>query len=134
MATVTICNDFGAQGNKVSHYFHCFPVYLSWSDRTRFMIFVYEYCFKPAFSLFSFTFIKRLCSSSLLSAMRVISSAYLKLLIFLPAILIPSHATSSPAYCVMKSSYNLNNQGDNIQPWCPPFPIWNQVNISKLIS
>ena len=24
------------------------------------------------------------------------------------------------------SAYKLNNQGDNIQPWCTPFPIWNQ--------
>ena len=38
--------------------------------------------FKPAFSLSSFTFIKRLFSSSLLSAIRVMSSVYLKLLIF----------------------------------------------------
>ena len=34
--------------------------------------------FKPAFSLFSFTFIKRLFSFSLLSAIRVVSSAYLR--------------------------------------------------------
>ena len=26
MAAVTICNDFGAQENKVSHYFHCLPI------------------------------------------------------------------------------------------------------------
>ena len=38
--------------------------------------------FKPAFSLSSFTFIKRLFSSSLLFAIRVMSSVYLKLLIF----------------------------------------------------
>ena len=44
--------------------------------------------FKLTFSLSSFTFIKRLLSSSL-SAIRV-SSAYLRLLIFLPAILIPA--------------------------------------------
>ena len=44
--------------------------------------------FKPTFSLSSFTFNKRLFS--LLSAIRVVSSAYLRLLIFLPAILIPS--------------------------------------------
>ena len=44
--------------------------------------------FKPASSLFSFTFIKSLFSSSSLSAIRVVSSAYMKLLIFLPAILI----------------------------------------------
>ena len=45
--------------------------------------------FKPAFSLSSFTCIKRLFSSSLFSAIRVVSSSYLRLLIFLPAILIP---------------------------------------------
>ena len=39
--------------------------------------------FKSTFSLSSFTFIKRLFSSSLLSAIRVVSTAYLKLLIFL---------------------------------------------------
>ena len=45
--------------------------------------------FKPTFSLFSFTFINRLFSSSSLSAIRVVSSVYLRLLIFLLAILIP---------------------------------------------
>ena len=49
--------------------------------------------FKPAFSLSSFTF-KRLFSSSSLSAIRAVSSAYLRLLIFLPAILIPACASS----------------------------------------
>ena len=39
--------------------------------------------FKPTFSLSTFTFIKRLFSSSSLSAIRVVSSAYLRLLIFL---------------------------------------------------
>ena len=53
------------------------------------MIFIFwMLSFKPAFSLSSFTFTKRLFSSSLLSAIRVVSSAYLRLLIFLPAILI----------------------------------------------
>ena len=42
---------------------------------------------KPAFSLSSFTFIKKLFSFSFLSTMRVVSSAYLRLLVFLPAIL-----------------------------------------------
>ena len=50
--------------------------------------------FKPTFSLSSFTFIKRLFSSSL-SAIRVVSSAYLRLLIFLLTILIPACASSS---------------------------------------
>ena len=37
--------------------------------------------FKPTFSLSTFTFIKRLLGSSSLSAIRVVSSAYLRLLI-----------------------------------------------------
>ena len=82
--------------------------------------------FKPTFSLSTFTFIKRLSSSSSLSAIRVVSSAYLRLVIFLPAILIPACASSSPAFLMMYSAYKLNKQGDNIQPWCTPFPIWNQ--------
>ena len=32
MATVTICSDFGAQENKICHCFHCFSIYLPWSD------------------------------------------------------------------------------------------------------
>ena len=81
--------------------------------------------FKLTFSLFSFTFIKRLFSSSLLSAVRMVSSAYLRLLILLPAILIPACASSSPEFHMMYSAYKLNKQGDNIQPWYTSFPIWN---------
>ena len=72
--------------------------------------------FKPNFSLSSFTFIKRLFSVSPLSAIMVVSSAYLRLLIFLLAILIPASASSSPAFHMMYSTYKLNKQGDNIQP------------------
>ena len=32
MATVIICSDFKAQENQVCHSFHCFPIYLPWSD------------------------------------------------------------------------------------------------------
>ena len=82
--------------------------------------------FKPTFSLSYFTFIKRLFSSSSLFAIRVVSSAYLRLLIFLPAILIPACASSSPAFVMMYSACKLNKQSDNIQPWHTPFPICNQ--------
>ena len=82
--------------------------------------------FKPAFSLSSFTLIKKFVSSSLLSAISVVSSAYLRLLIFLPAILIPACALSSLAFHLMHSTYKLHKQGDNIQPRYTPFPIWNQ--------
>ena len=48
----------------------------------------------------------------------------------LPEILIPACASSSPAFLMIYSGYKLNKQGDNIQPWCTPFPIWNQSVIS----
>ena len=51
---------------------------------------------------------------------------YLRLLIFLLAILIPACASSSLAFHMMYSEYKLNKQGDSIQPSCTPFPIWNQ--------
>ena len=90
MAAVTICSDFGAQKNKVWHCFHCFPSISHEVMGPDAVIFVFwMLSFKPTFSLSTFTFIKRLLSSSSLSAIRVVSSAYLRLFIFLPAILIP---------------------------------------------
>ena len=86
------------------------------------------------FSLSSFTLIKRLFRSSSLPAIRVISSAYLRLLIFLPTLLIPACDSSSLAFCMMYSAYKLNKQGDNIQPCCTPFPILNQSVIPVLID
>ena len=77
---------------------------------------------KPAFSFSSFTFIKRLLNSSSLSAIRVLSSGYLKLLIFLLAILIPAYVSCSPGFHMMYSAYKLNKQGENIQHWSTLFP------------
>ena len=82
--------------------------------------------FKPAFSLPSFTLIKRLFSSSSLSAIRVVSSAYLKLLLFLLAILTPSWECFSLAFHMMCSAYKLNKQDDNVQPCCIPLSVLNQ--------
>ena len=71
--------------------------------------------FNPTFSLSVFTFIKRLFSSSSLSAIRVVLSAYLRLLIFLLAILIPawmwwnsSWAISNPKrWCCESAAFNM---------------------------
>ena len=120
MASVTIFSDFGALQNKVSHCFHFFPFYLPEMMGPDAMILVFwMLSCKPTFSFSSFTFIKRLFNSFLLSAIRVESSAYLRLLIFLQAILIPACASSSPAFLI-------NKQGDRIQLWLSSSPIWHQ--------
>ena len=82
--------------------------------------------FKWTFSLSSFTFIKRLFSSSSLSVIRVVSSVCLRPLIFPPAISIPACASSSLAFRMMYSELKLSKPHKNIQPWHTPFPIWTQ--------
>ena len=64
--------------------------------------------FKPAFSLSFFTLIKRFFSYSLLSVIRVVLSAHLRLLIFLLASLISACDSSSLAFHMMYSPYKLN--------------------------
>ena len=89
LAEVTINSDFGAQEDKCCHCFHfsssiCFEVV-----GPDAMIFIFSMLnFQAAFALSSFSFIKRLFSSSLHSPINVKSSAYLKVLIFHLEILI----------------------------------------------
>ena len=90
----------------VSHYFHCFPIYFPWSDGTGCHDLRFSECWilRQFFSLSPFTFIRRLFSSSSLCAIRVMSSAYLKLLIFLLTILIPACVLSRLAFHMMYSA------------------------------
>ena len=78
MAAVTIYSDFGAQENKICHdfrFFFFFPSICHEMMGPDAMISVFECCFKSAFSLSSFTFLKRLFSFSSLSAIRVVLPA-----------------------------------------------------------
>ena len=104
-------------------FIHLFP--MKWWDQMPWSSFSECWALSQCFHS-PFTFINRLFSSSSLSVIRVILSAYLRLLIFLPAILIPPCSSSSPVFLMMYSAYRLNKQCDNIQPWHTPFPIWNQ--------
>ena len=61
------------------------------------------------------------------------SSAYLRFLIFLPAILIPARASSSPAFLMTYSANKFNKQGDNRQHSCTPFLIQNQSVVPCLV-
>ena len=78
MAAITICRDFGAQKIKSDTVSIVSPSISHEVMGPDAMILVFwMLSFKPFFSLSSFTFIKRLFSSSSLSALRVVSSATL---------------------------------------------------------
>ena len=113
MAAFTVYSDFGARQNKLCQSFHFLSIWHEVMGLAA-MIFIFGMLsFKPAFPLSSFTFVKRLFISSLLSAVRVASSAYLRLLIFFLAILIPACASSSTAFHMLYSAFNLSKQGDS---------------------
>ena len=115
MTVVTICSDFGAQENqgvKVSIVF--LPMCHEGTGQDSMIFVFWLLSFKPAFSLSSFTFIKRLFSSSSLSVIRVVPFAYLRLLTFICEILISPYASSSLAFHMMYAAHKLNKQGDSI--------------------
>ena len=99
MAIVTICSDFGAQENKVCHYFYFSHLFaMKWWDQMPWSRFFKCWILGQLFHSPLFTFIKRFFSSSSLSAIRVVSSAYLRLLIFLLAKLDSSILLKSPLF------------------------------------
>ena len=108
MPAVTFHNNSGTRKLKFVTV-SIFLIYLSWSDGTWCHDLSFSECWvlSQVFPLPSFTFIKRLFSSSLLSAIPVVSCAYMRLLIFLLAILIPAWASSSPAFSMLYFSLDL---------------------------
>ena len=126
MAAVTVHSDFGAQKIKsatVSTFLLSICHEVIGPDA---MILVFwMLSFKPAF--YSPLSPHQEALYSLLAfGIRVVASAHLRLLIFLPAVLILAWDSSSMAFRMVYSAYKLNKQGDNIQPWHSPFLIWNQ--------
>ena len=110
-----------------------FPFYLPCSNGTRchdlrFFFFKY-FVLSWLFPLFLHPHQEALSSSSF-SAIRVISSTNMRLLMFLPPILIPACNSSSLAFLMMHSAYKLNKQGDSRQPCCTPFSILDLEPIS----
>ena len=117
MVALNICNDFGTQENKVYHCLHFPPSICHELMGLDAMILFFE-CW-----VLSQLFHSPLSSSSRGSLVSlcflplVVSSAGLRLLILLPAILIPACELSSPKSHMKLSAYKLNKQGDNIRPW-----------------
>jgi len=98
---------------------------MPWSSSSFFFFLFLNVIFWATIFTPHFLFHHRLFSSSSLFAVKV-SFAYLRLWIFLPAILIPVCASSSPAFLMMYSAYKLNKQVHKIQLLCTPFLLWNQ--------
>ena len=90
------------------------------------MIFIFWMLnFKPAFSLSSFTSSRGSSAPVCFLPLEWYHLLYLRLLLFLPAILIPAWDSSSPAFLMMYSACKLNKQRGNIQPWWTPSPFLN---------
>ena len=104
VAAVAVHNDFGAQENEICHCLHFSPPTCHEVMDWRFF---WMLSLKPVFSLSSFTFINSLFSSSLLFAITVVSSAYLRLLIFHLSILIPAweYPAWHFAWCTLHRSW-----------------------------
>ena len=132
MAAVTICSDFGAQEKKICHCVHFFPIYLPWNDGTRY----HDLCLCVWVSNQNIYFPLSPSSRGSLVPLHFLPlewnhlSIYLRLLIFLSAILIPGCDSSNLACHMIYPECKLNKQGDNIQPCPTPFPIWNQLGIA----
>ena len=92
VAAVTVPRDFGAEEEEICCCLHSLPFLfaIKWGDQMPWSSRFQMLSFRPAFPVSSFTVINRLFHSSSLSSIKAVSSAYLRLLIFLPAIFIPA--------------------------------------------
>ena len=135
MAAVIVHSDCRDQENKICHYFHFFSFYLPWSNGTRCHDLSFlNVKFQASFSLSSFIFIKRLFSLSSFSLFWLCHLQFgSKVVNISPCNLDSSLGYSSPAFCIMYFAYKLSKQGDNIQPWCTPFPTLNQSDVPRLV-
>ena len=108
--------------------FHFFPIYLPWSDGTRChdLSFLKHWILSQVFD--SLTLMERLFSVSSLFPIKVVSSAYLKLFVFLLAILIPacdsfssvqslSHVLlfATPWIATRQASLSITNSGSSLK-------------------
>ena len=117
MATVTICSDLEPKNIKSLTVSVISPSICHEVMGPDAMILVFRMLsFKPTFH----SPLSLLSRGTLVplhfSAIRVVSTEYLRLLIFLPTILSLACSSSSPAFLMMYSAYKLNKQGENMQP------------------
>ena len=110
MAAVTICSDFGAQKNKVNHSFHCFLIYLPWSDGTRChdLSFLNIELYFLNFILFNFTILYWFCHISKWICHRYTCVPHPEPSSLLPPHTIPLGRPSAPAPSIQYCASNLD--------------------------
>ena len=109
-AAVTIHSDFRAQENKACHCFHCFSMYLPWSNGMGCHDLCFLICTYHIKTIPKKTKCKKFVWEGLTNNLENI----------------PVCVSSNWAFLMMYSAYKLSNQGDNIQLWHTPFLIRNQ--------
>ena len=125
MASVTICSDFQAPKINSLTVSTVSPTICLEVIGLDAMVFVFWTLSLGQFFTLLFHFHQE-ALPFLFTSIKVVSFVFLRLLIFLLAILIPACSSLSPAFHKMYSTNKLNKWGDNIQPWRTPFWIWNQ--------
>ena len=127
MAAVIVDSDFGAQENEIWHSFHFFSIcyeVMGLDAMIQFDCWTLNHLFQSPVSptsrgsLVPLHFLP-LKWYHLLSEVVDISCCNLNSILWV----------IQPAFHMIYSAYNLNKQGENIQPWSIPFPILNQPAI-----
>ena len=125
MAAVTICSDFGAQKNS-QPLFLLFPhlFAMKWWNQMPWSYFsecwALSQLFHPplSFSSRGSLLLFHVCHKDGVICISEVIDIF-------PGNLDSSLCFFQPSISLMYSAYKLNKQGDNIQTWCTPFPIWN---------
>ena len=135
MAEASIHSDFWRPWRENLSCFDFFLFYLPWVMGTESMILFFWYGVLSQLLHSTLSLSSRGSLVPLVSAISVVSSEYLRLLIFLLATLIAAFNSSSPAFHMVYSAYKLNKQGDSIRLCCTSFPILNQsVSSCKVLA
>ena len=125
MAAVTICSDFGAPKNKVWHFL-LFPHLFAMEWWNQIPWFQFSECWVLSQNFHSCLSLSSRGSLVLHHFLHKGGVICLSEVIDIS----PSNFDSSlyfiQVFLMIYSAYKLNKQGDNIQSWCTPYPIWNQ--------
>ena len=108
MAAITIFSDFEAQKNKVCQCFHCFPIYLPWSDGTR--CHDLSYLNTVFFFLFNFTILYWFCHISKWICHRYTCVPHPEPSSLLPPHTIPLGRPRAPAPSIQYHASNLDKR------------------------